>query len=267
MPTQDVPTGFLLDPSGGSLKIHRLLPECLTFGTRCVPRVCTKSPVLTTPAAKTTRGDSGIPDNQAIYCSAMPCVNAELDTLHREAPGELQWRCIDRYLTICGLLKSALDSRNSVPEGAEVRRMTIQCLCGDPAHSVSLSKIRHAPCFPFDHNFPYKPEVACIRANNRYINTRNVRQGALLHVSAFIPPLHSTLHYGTLPDLCMYIQRTLQRQYHDAACLKHNRKMQQYLHGTNHRKGNLPTQPTPTHEIATGLLCSIIQVSVHFGKI
>ena len=242
MSEQNVSSGFLLDPSGGSLKIHRLLP---------VNIVTNESPVLATTAVRTSGGEGGAEYN--FYCSEMPCVNTELDRLHREAPGTSECRFIDRYLPLCCLLKGALDSSNSVPEQAQVRRMTITCLCGDPDHSVTMSKSRQAPCFPFDHSFPYQHETTYIRAGNRYIHGTHQRKGAVLHASVFIPPLLETVHYGTLPDLGMYIQGTLQRQYHDTGCLKHNQKILACLYGTNQPKCVTPI-------IATGLCCSIIQV-------
>lgn len=150
---QNVSRGFLLDPSGGSLKIHRLRP------------VSNESPVLVTPATRTPRGVSG--ETILHYCPQMPCVNAELASLHSEATSTAEWLYIDRYLPLCSILKTVTDSNTRIPKDAPVRRMTITCLCGDPTHAVTLSKTRDAACFPFDHSFPYQPEITSMRAGNR----------------------------------------------------------------------------------------------------
>ena len=236
------------------------------------------------------------------YCPRMQCVNDEIAKLHDTVCGtgcSSQHR-VDAYLYLCGFLndasnpihpiddqnptaihpmddpsstatnsaeKNSVASKSTLSTGNSMRRMTITCICGNPAHTVVVEKNRGAACFPFAlSHYPKQSEVA--RATSfagRVLRVQSTNTGVTIPASAFISHYMDTIRFHTLPDIGKYIIANLQKRFYTPIYSEHMNRCIHLLSGQTPRKPLVPIpniSPGFVEGVINGMLCNILQDSI-----
>lgn len=187
----------MLSPLGRPLQIHALVASDAGIGREATE---TGSVFGADEGAERTQGPAW-----PQFCEHMPCLQAEIEALHRDSrrDPDMHPARLDRYLHACGLV-NACGRPSSLPPGVQEGGVVIsvQCLCGDPDHTLVSVSRPGGSCFPFQIS-------ALRRVGGKSVAPRNEPVRAVVPIGAFVMPLGDSIQYSNLPDLGDFLRSLL----------------------------------------------------------
>jgi hypothetical protein len=179
------------------------------------------------------------------YCPGNPCITALVHRLHKDVLEGVEGADVqlNRYLVVCSfIIARGREEEDSAPDSCDSSRrsssdrkqpaqgtacIVLDCMCGDPAHAVHMSKPMYKQQFKlwcrssFVHNSV--PGCSADGGGVQGSSSSSSCKSKPLHIplASLITPVHNTLQFSLLPDLGYFMRMVLQKRYFSDQSRKH----------------------------------------------